>query len=237
VTPSGPPEVASVGAVLNDLGDRVADLLADERELVADLSHRLRTPITALQLDVDSLADPAERDRMAGHVGHLVDAVDTIIRAARQHDRRAPAWCDAAAVVRDRARFWSVLAATQGREVQVALPAGQAPVLVDAPSLGAALDVLVDNVFRHTPTGTGCLLEVTVAPLEVVVSVTDEGPGLADESMTVRGRSGAGSTGLGLDVAKRTAERAGGRLEVGAGPGGRGARVTLALQRAPEDQG
>ncbi len=106
--------------------------------------------------------------------------------------------------------------------------------LVDAPSLGAALDVLVDNVFRHTPTGTGCLLEVTAAPLEVVVSVTDEGPGLADESLTGRGRSGAGSTGLGLDVAKRTAERAGGRLEVGAGPGGRGARVALALQRAPE---
>src|SRR6185295_13680409 len=52
VTPSGPPEVASVGRVLNSLGARIAAMLTDERELAADLSHRLRTPVTALRLDV-----------------------------------------------------------------------------------------------------------------------------------------------------------------------------------------
>jgi signal transduction histidine kinase len=231
VTPSGPAEVASVGAVLNELGDQVADLLADERELVADLSHRLRTPITALELDVDSLADPAERDRMAGHVSDLVDAVDTIIRTARQHEPRGPERCDAAAVVRDRARFWTVLATDQGRAVRVTVPDGPALVPVDAAGLGAGLDVLVDNVFQHTPVGTAFRLDVEASPTVVVVAVSDEGPGLSDAGLTRRGSSGAGSTGLGLDVARRTAERVGGRLEVGPGPGGSGARFALVLPR------
>jgi hypothetical protein len=83
VEPSGPPEVASVGRVLNGLGARVAALLASEREMVADLSHRLRTPITALRLDVDALADPEERARMTTHVDELVAAVDAVVRSAR----------------------------------------------------------------------------------------------------------------------------------------------------------
>jgi signal transduction histidine kinase len=61
--------------------------------------------------------------------------------------------------------------------------------------------------------------------------VEDDGPGLADPALVERGRSGAGSTGLGLDVARRTAEAAGGRLVVGARPGG-GARIVLEIPAA-----
>jgi len=88
VEPSGPPEMVSVGNVLNDLGDQVGGLLADERELIADLSHRLRTPITALRLDTGLLNDPEERERMDADVAGLVTAVDTVIEAARSHRRR-----------------------------------------------------------------------------------------------------------------------------------------------------
>jgi signal transduction histidine kinase len=232
VVPSGPAEVASVGAVLNGLGDQVGDLLADERELVADLSHRLRTPITALRLDVDLLADPAERDRMGQHVDGLVAAVDTVIQAARTHDRRAPQRCDAAEVVRARARFWAVLAVDQERDLRLDLPADPVPVPLGAAELGAALDVLVDNVFRHTPPGTALALQVQAGPTTAVVAVSDAGPGLVADELTERGRSGSGSTGLGLDVARRTAERAGGSLQVGAGLGGRGARFALVLPTA-----
>ena len=230
--PSGPAEIASVGAVLNGLGDRVAGLLADERELVADLSHRLRTPITALRLDVDMLADPGERDRMAAHVDGLVGAVDAVIRAARAHVPRTPDVCDAAAVVRARATFWEVLTTHDDRPLRVDVPPVAARVAVGAGELGAALDVLVDNVLRHTPAGTALELTVRPGPGVVVVAVADAGPGLADGALTERGRSGAGSTGLGLDVARRTAERAGGRLEVGPGLGGRGARFALVLPAA-----
>lgn len=227
VVPSGPAEIQSVGTVLNGLGDRVAGLLADERELVADLSHRLRTPITALRLDVDLLAEPAERARVGAHVDGLVAAVDTVIQAARTHDPRVPATCDAAEVVRGRATFWRVLAVHQGRPLTVDLPPGPSTVAVGPGELGAALDVLVDNVLRHTPAGTALALTVHRGPGVVVVAVADAGPGLADGALTQRGRSGTGSTGLGVDVARRTAERAGGRLEVGPGLDGRGARFAL----------
>jgi len=237
VTPSGPAEVVSVGHVLNELGGRVGDLLADERELVADLSHRLRTPITALRLDVDLLEDPRERARLQTHVDELVAAVDTIIHTAREHERRAPARCDAAEVVRARGRFWSVLATDQGRPVTVEVPEA-APVLLGAADLGAALDVLLDNVFRHTPPGTGFALRVRLADAAVLISVCDEGPGIAEAGLADRGRSGSGGTGLGLDVARRAAEGAGGRLTVDAGPGygagdAVGTVVTLELPSAP----
>ena len=64
VEPAGPPEIVEVGDTLNRLAERIVELLAAERELVADLSHRLRTPITALRLDAERLADPDERQRV-----------------------------------------------------------------------------------------------------------------------------------------------------------------------------
>lgn len=231
--PSGPPEVASVGRVLNGLGARVADLLASERELVADLSHRLRTPITALRLDADSLQDAEERTRMTAHVDELVTAVDAVVHSARHPTsdgggRR----CDAARVTRDRATFWGVLAADQGRPLRLDVPDDVLPVGVTPGALGAALDVLVDNVFSHTPDGTAFAMGARRDPDGTVhVVVADDGPGLADGRLVERGRSGAGSTGLGLDVARRTAESAGGRLVVGRSPAG-GARVELELPAA-----
>jgi signal transduction histidine kinase len=232
VEPSGPPEVASVGRVLNGLGARVAALVASEREMVADLSHRLRTPITALRLDVDSLADGEERARMAAHVDELVDAVDAVVRSARHPTGEASGRCDAAQVVRERAVFWEVLAGDGGRRLHLDVPDDALTVGLTASALGAALDVLVDNVFSHTPDGTPFALSARRGAGGVVhVAVQDDGPGLADPALVERGRSGAGSTGLGLDVARRTAEGAGGRLLVGAGPAG-GARVVLELPAA-----
>lgn len=231
VVPSGPPEVASVGVVLNGLGDRVAGLLADEREAVADLSHRLRTPITALRLDVDLLTDPEERERMAAHVDDLVDAVDEVIATTRRRGTAAPGRSDAGRVVQDRARFWRVLAVDQGRPMGVRVPEDPVPVAVAADELGAALDVLVDNIFRHTPPGTAFTLTVAVDGDRVRVEVDDDGPGLPADDLAERGRSGAGSTGLGLDVARRTAERGGGRLVItpAADLSGGGASVALEL--------
>ncbi|HKC30001.1 MAG TPA: HAMP domain-containing protein, partial [Jatrophihabitans sp.] len=54
----GPREIAEVGASINRLADRIDELIAEERETAADLSHRMRTPLTALRLDAESLHDP-----------------------------------------------------------------------------------------------------------------------------------------------------------------------------------
>jgi signal transduction histidine kinase len=128
-----------------------------------------------------------------------------------------------------------VLAADQGRDLRVDVPDRPVEVSTSAEELGAALDVLVDNVFGHTPPGTAFSLQVDPGGERgggvARVVVEDDGPGLATADMAERGRSGAGSTGLGLDVARRTAERAGGRLTLGSGTRG-GARIVLELPRA-----
>jgi len=224
--PDGPPEVREVATAVNRLAGRIGELLAAEREGAADLAHRLRTPLTALRLDVEAL--PAgDRDRLLDDVDALSRGIDEVISEARRSVREGlAARCDAAAVVGERVRFWSVLAEEEGRQVTVDLPEGPAPVRLSAADLGAAVDALLGNVFAHTPEGTP--VAVTVRPgaaggAELVVA--DRGPGM-DATAVERGRSGAGSTGLGLDIARRAAEQSGGRLRFGAWPV---ARIVLDL--------
>jgi signal transduction histidine kinase len=227
-TPDGPPEVREVGTAVNRLAGRIGELLAAEREGAADLAHRLRTPLTALRLDVEAL--PAgDRERLLDDVDALSRGIDEVISEARRSVREGlAAGCDAAAVVRERVRFWSVLAEEEDRRVTVDLPAGPAPVRLSAADLGAAVDALLGNVFAHTPEGTP--VAVTVRPGTaggVQLVVTDAGPGM-DERAVERGRSGAASTGLGLDIARRTAESSGGGFRVASSTAG--TTVTLELR-------
>ena len=81
---AGPPEVRRAGAGLNRLAVRIGELLAHERETVADLSHRLRTPLTALRIDAESLRDGAEMERLLADVDSVERTVSEIIREARR---------------------------------------------------------------------------------------------------------------------------------------------------------
>jgi signal transduction histidine kinase len=212
VVPGGPPEVEEAGHALNLLAGRIGQLLVDEREAVADLSHRLRTPITALRLEAEAIDDPVLAERVAAAVDDLTRVVDQLIAEARRPSRDGTgAVADLAAVARDRVTFWSALADEQGRRYEVEIVPEPVPVGVDADELAAAIDALLGNVFAHTP--DGCSFKVVVDRNRLVVE--DDGPGIPDESALARGVSGAGSTGLGLDIARRTAAAAGGRLVVG----------------------
>jgi signal transduction histidine kinase len=223
--PGGPGEVRSVAAALNLLAARIRDLVRQEREAVADISHRLRTPLTVLRLDAESLRDPAEAERITGHAESLERQVTALIDQARARDS-APGSCDAAAVVGERAGFWSVLAQDQDRAVTVSLDPGPLPVAVGEPELAACLDALLGNVFAHTPEGTAYAIRLTATPDGARLEVSDEGPGFDEVS---RGASGAGSTGLGLDIARQTARASGGEFAVTRGPG---ARIVLDLGKA-----
>ncbi|TDC51690.1 HAMP domain-containing histidine kinase [Micromonospora sp. KC207] len=229
VTPAGPAELREVAGALNHLAGRIQVLLAQEREQVADLSHRLRTPLTALRLEAESLPDPQDAARITAAADALERAVTSLIRQARR-DRppaAAQAGCDATAVVADRVAFWSVLAEDTGRAVRRDLAAGPLPVGVPADELAAAVDALLGNVFAHTPDGTAFTVRLARQAGQVVLAVADEGQGMPAATVA-RGASLAGSTGLGLDIARRAAEAAGGRLELRTAPGG-GAEVRLWL--------
>lgn len=231
---SGPPEVREVAAGLNHLAERIRVLLREEREAVADLSHRLRTPLTALRLDVESLADAAESTRLGADVDALERAVTQVIVHARSASAEGSrtTTCDAASVVRGRVTFWAVLAEDTGREMEVTLDPGPLLVAVSRSELEACVDAVLGNVFAHTDDGVAFSVRLKrLAGGAARLEVSDEGAGIAtliDGPATGRGVTGGDSTGLGLDIARRTAESSGGRLIVGPAEGG-GTSVVVEL--------
>ena len=229
-TLAGPPEVRRAGAGLNRLAVRIGELLAHERETVADLSHRLRTPLTALRIDAESLRDGAEMERLLADVSAVERTVSGIIREARRPSGDSiRASCDAAEVIGERAAFWWPLAEDQDRWMTVDLAPGPIPVRVSRDDLAACADILLENVFAHTPEGAA--LAIRLSPQAgggAWLVVTDDGPGFGDADPTERGLSRGGSTGLGLDIARRIAEASGGTLAVGRS-GSAGGAVRLGL--------
>ncbi len=228
--PRGPVETVELGAALNRLADRIGELLLAEREAVADLSHRLRTPVTALRLDVEAVAEPELAHRLRDHIAHLSRTVDAVVKDARRPVRGSLGRsCDATGVVRDRVAFWSALAVDQGREVTVSLPAGAAFVAIDAPDLVDVVDALLDNVFAHTPDGTDFAVTLTRSDSALArLEVADSGPGASSPEIATRGHSTADSTGLGLNIVRRAAIAAGGELTVArSASGGMLAVVTM----------
>lgn len=235
-TLDGPREIADVGEAVNLLADRIDELRAVERERVADLSHRLRTPLTAVRLDAEALADA---DLLAA-VDRLEAEVTEVIRAARRplHDQ-VTVRCDLASVVAERGTFWGALADDDGRAWSCRIePPGPHLVRLGPDEAAAAVDVLLGNVFAHTPEGTPYEIAVLAEAGRVRLVVEDAGAGVPDpDAVLDRGASAAGSTGLGLDIAASAARSAGGVLRIGRSPrGGACVEIDLPLTDAG-DQG
>lgn len=221
--PSSISEISEVAVALNRLTARVQELLLEEREYTAELAHQLRTPLTVLTADLDTVADPGIKERLQDDVTDVQRMVDEIIRTARRTTREGlQAHCDACAVVRERAAFWQVLAEDQRRDFTVDVPDEPLPVRLTGDDLAAALDILFQNVFLHTDEGTAFEVAVVPADDKVDVIVSDRGEGF-DLGIT---EDHVGSTQLGLTIARRLAEASGGELLL-ANNGG--AKVTLRL--------
>ncbi|GAA1383668.1 HAMP domain-containing sensor histidine kinase [Kitasatospora putterlickiae] len=231
-----PVELHEAAHAFNTMADRVVQLLAAERELAADLSHRLRTPLTVLRLNAASLGEGDAADATRHAVSQLEREVDQIIRSARRAPEDAPAvtvGCDAAEVIRERVGFWSALAEDEGRPWQLAGADRETPVPVQRGDLAAAVDALLGNVFRHTAVGTAFSVDVLPAESSVIVLVGDAGPGFTDPRAALKrgeGDGGEGSTGLGLDIVRKLAEATGGDLALGASDVLGGAEIRLRLR-------
>jgi signal transduction histidine kinase len=227
----GPPEVQELAGAVDRLVGRIQLLLARERESVADLSHRLRTPVTALRLRLETVADPALRDRLGGDLDALQATVDEIVREARRSEREGlDPRTDAVAVIAERVRHWEPLAEDQGRPYDVDLAATGPLLRASRADLEALVDVLLDNVFSHTSDDAAVRITLSATDDAVDLVVEDAGPGLPPGlDAAGRGESGVGSTGLGLSIASRTAEESGGGLTTGTSDMG-GARVAVRLR-------
>ncbi len=253
IQPSGPRELAEAGYAFNRMADRLVTSRTDERELVADLSHRLRTPLTALRLDAEALdpddtqiidLSPSEVDRRRGIrrirqaivtlEGEVNELINTTRKAVAAQVAAAPesGVCDVSEVVRERMVFWSALAGDQNRPYRVVGAQLRIPVPVARAELAAALDAILGNVFRYTPQGTAFEVGISRRDGWVAVRVDDAGPGIPDpEKAMQRGQSQQGSTGLGLDIARRAAQAAGGSVSLDRAAMG-GASVVMLLSDA-----
>ncbi|WP_045746733.1 HAMP domain-containing protein [Actinoplanes rectilineatus] len=230
LTPTGPRELRDAATAFNTMAEDMRRLLDRERELAADLSHRLRTPLTGLRLDAEAIPPGPIADRMRQACDLLDEELEAIITGARLGtEARSAEKSDLVEVLADRLAFWSVLAEDQERPWEVI--GGNEPVMLpmSRSDLILVVDAMLGNVFSHTDEGVAFRVMVSASGL----LVDDAGPGIPDPDAAVtRGFSGAGSTGLGLDIVRRAADTLHGQLVVARSPLG-GARVGFLLHAAP----
>ncbi len=215
--------IAGSDVMADRFGIRAIRAMDAEREVAADLSHRLRTPLTALRLDADALPPGPVADRMRQAVEALDAEIDAIILGARSSSAaRAVEKTDLVDVLADRLAFWAVLAEDHGRQFSVRGAEHQVLLQVPRADVIAAVDALLGNVFEHTPQGTPFRVTVSRHGL----SVEDGGPGIADARAAMQ--RGTGADGLGLDIVSRIARQAGGQVSISRSDMG-GACVTMTL--------
>jgi signal transduction histidine kinase len=229
----GPPEVRGLAAAFNDMAARLGRLLGAQQAFVADASHQLRTPLTALRLRLENLEvtmPPAAAGDLraaaaeTGRLARLVDGLLVLARAEAAPSRREVV--DLAAVVADRQAAWAPLAAEQDVELTVQ-PGPTAPVWAVPGAVEQVLDNLLANALRVAPAGSRIELAIVRAEGWVELHVTDEGPGMSAEQRErafdrfwrgpATDREG---TGLGLAIVRQLQEASGGTAELHPNPDG-----------------
>lgn len=232
------PETAALAAGVESVGVRIENARTHERRVAADLSHRLRTPLTALSLYVGAIGPDPAADRVRSAVEPLERAVDSLIRAvpATPSVLDEAARCDAVEVVSRRMAFCSALGRHGGRSCSVDLPRGPATFPLQAEDLAAVVDALMGGIFRYVPDGTAFGVSVVQHAGWVRLDVDDAGPGFTDPAAALRrGVSTSGSTGLGLAIARDAVEATGGTIHIERSGLG-GARVRLRFAQADAAQ-
>jgi signal transduction histidine kinase len=219
------PEVDAIAQGLDSSAERIGVLVAREREFSGNVSHQLRTPLTALRLRLEEAghaADPAARaaelDAALAAADRLESTIADLLAHARDSSAGPRAPVNLGAVTYEHALTWRPVYERAGRSLDVATEknvlAGVSPGTV-----GQVLDVLLANALRH---GEGAVrVGVARNGAAAAITVDDEGPGVPEqdrERIFERGASRAGSTGIGLHLARALAEADQGSLHVA--PGG-----------------
>lgn len=221
------PELDRVADVLDASAEALAQLVQRERELVGDVSHQLRSRLTALQLRLDELAsnpDPAtaaEAEAALEQAERLGGVLDELLRAAEMARAASAEPVDLAALMREVVVEWQPAADSYRRPLRLRVSDGLMA-RVTPGRLREALGVLVDNALRH---GGGAVTLSAQPGLPgrdaregmIVVQVSDAGRGIPEALVPHvfdRGVSGASSTGVGLALARALVEADGGRLEL-----------------------
>ena len=244
---SGPPELRRLSVSFDRMAETVTGALAAQRAFVADASHQLRNPLTALRLRLSNLQGHVDSTAVDDHGAALEEAerlselLAGLLALART-ERTAPlVEVDVDAAVGDRVEAWRPLAEHTGLRLELD---GQPGLTVSAPvgAVETVLDAVLDNAVKFSSAGDAITVQTARHDGRVEISVRDTGPGLGPEELeraTDRfwrspSQSNVEGSGLGLAIAARTVELSGGSLRLESPEDG-GLRVVARLPAASGD--
>jgi signal transduction histidine kinase len=244
-------EIGELGIAFDTMLDRLAGMVASQRQFVADAAHELRTPLTALGGMVEMLQIGADRgdpstvrrmlDTMSREIDRLGRLVADLLTLSRLDAEQPlhPTSVDLAALLADVAVQTDLLATGQELSVEVEQPA---TVIADPDRLKQVLLNLIANALRFTPAGGRIVLRLRTAGSRAIIQVADTGSGIAPDLLPrvmdrfVRGDASraraTGGSGLGLAIASAIVHAHGGTIEIESAPG-HGTTVTIGLALPP----
>jgi signal transduction histidine kinase len=236
---SGPPEAQNLSAAFDTMAARIESLVRGNQALLADVSHQVRTPLAALRLRLDLLAQEADEDTAA----ELAGAQEEIARLARmtsgllavsraENDTVEARQLDVTAIARDRVETWQPAADERDVTLTVSAPG---PVLawLGQDHLEQILDNLLANALDALPPGRTVTVTTRPDGSRAQVLVRDNGPGLTSQQRHAAFRrfaTGGGGAGLGLAIVDRLATANGGSATLSDTEGG-GLTVTVDFPR------
>ncbi|MBN9099436.1 MAG: HAMP domain-containing histidine kinase [Pseudonocardia sp.] len=244
---TGPPELRQLSESFDRMAETVTQAYSAQRTFVADASHQLRNPLTALRLrlsNLDGHVDPSgTEDQVAAleEAERLSTLLDGLLALARAERTNPLVTVDVDAGVADRIEAWRPLAEHTGLRLErTGTPALRA--LGPAGVIETVLDAVLDNAVKFSPPGTTIDVDTRAGDGHVEVAVRDHGPGMAPDDLeraTHRfwrspEQSNVEGSGLGLAIAARTTEVAGGELRLELPESG-GLRVVARLRAADGD--
>lgn len=244
---TGPREVRRLAANFNIMAGRLEALVDGHQVMMADVSHQLRTPLAALRLRLDVLAQDCDEPvavELAGaqeEIARLSRMVDGLLAVARaEHTVAEPVTVRLDTVIKDRAGAWRPAAEERAVTIRAAWP-GPLSARLGEGHLEQILDNLLANALDAVPAGGNVTITAALTGKDPVIVVADDGPGMGQQQQRAAFRrftstTTTGGTGLGLAIVHRLVTSNGGSAELSDTPGG-GLTVTLRLPAVPSERG
>jgi signal transduction histidine kinase len=239
----GPAEIVALDDTMATMARRLDGVLATQRAFVADASHQLRTPLTALRLRLENLQSDLPQDRHSGVVdptlereveraieetNRLTELVSSLLQLARADEQPAVGTADLGRLVLDRVDTWTAVA--EERDVVLVGPEPVPLVPIEVRTVPGAIEQILDNVLDNallvSPAGAVVGVELDETAEYATLRVVDHGPGLSDADKADatrrfwRGDTSTPGTGLGLAIVEALARASGGTVELTDTPGG-----------------
>jgi two-component system sensor histidine kinase CpxA len=212
-------EVGNLARAFNDMAERIQTLLTAERQLLQDISHELRSPLTRLSIGIELLRTTPDRaqavDRLQTEVERLTTLVGSLIEVTRSEGdpaSRKSEIIDIVAIVRETVAGCELESDLRGCRVVLA---GDATRILrgDPELIRRAIENVLRNAIRYAPPDTAVNVHLAEEPTGTVISVRDHGPGvpetllprLTDPFFRVDAARDVhtGGVGLGLAIARR----------------------------------